>query len=428
MVTQLVVKLSRSLDEKTLSLGLHRQYYEGGQPLAFLNPADREALKNRLVRLPVNYCRHAIETLADVLVVEGFTTDDASVPDLGLWQLWRRAGMVEKVDEAIRNALIFGRCPVIVWSAPGGVTVSVESPTSCVVAGGVALKRWQADDLGHAVLYGPDEVVRLVTVSPVPVGGVLPSGGWRVVERIPHNLGRLPVVELVHHKGTSALADIEPLVDALTKIMSDAMVTAEYTARPRRFTIGLDIKEDADGNPINPFTEGPLRVHQLEGDPQSVKYDQLDAAPLTPYTDLATQFIHIISALAAIPPHLSGIRQDQPASAEALRAAESQRSGRARSCHRMFGSKVSELVGLIYEISTGKPAPNVTEPLWTDPETSSPAQAADAAVKLVQAGILSIEGALDKLGYSPEAIAQERTRRRASALDTAALGALRGTL
>jgi hypothetical protein len=40
------------------------------------------------------------------------------------------------------------------------------------------------------------------------------------------------------------------------------------------------------------------------------------------------------------------------------------------------------------------------ETLWANPETPTRAQAADAAVKLVQAGILPVEAAWLDLGYS----------------------------
>ncbi len=44
---------------------------------------------------------------------------------------------------------------------------------------------------------------------------------------------------------------------------------------------------------------------------------------------------------------------------------------------------------------------------WCDPATRSESQAADAVVKLVQAGILSKSGALRRLGYTQSDIEQE---------------------
>ncbi len=428
-----VYALSRQLDDGTLPLRAHQLYYDGGQPLAFLSPADAESLKGRLLRLPVNYCRHAVDLLADRLIVEGFATGSGTPRDLDLWRAWRRAGMVEGSDQAHRSALVFGRCPVSVWSDPaGGSRVRVEDPRQTIVgydpASGMrtaALKRWQAGGFGWAVLYGPDVVRRLQTAGEVPAGAELPAEGWIVVETLNNPLGRVPVVDVVNRPrvgnpaGTSELADIEPAVDALTKVMTDAMVSAEYGARPRRFTLGVEISEDAAGNPVNPFVDGPGRVWQLEGDRTTATVGQLDPMGLGPYVDLAALLTHQIAALASLPPHLAGIRQDQPSSAEALRASEAGLAGRARTRQRAFGGPWCEVVRLAAEATDGKPRPDLDdlEVLWTDPETSSPAQAADAASKLVQSGILSVDGALDALGYSPEQREAERVARRTAALD-----------
>lgn len=424
-----VAALSRRLDEQTAPLGGLQAYYDGTAPLSYLSAGDREALKGRLLRLPVNYCRHAVDTLADRLQVEGFAASGDTARDLALWARWRRAGLVETSDAVHRAALVHGRCPVSVWSDGGGRSrVRAEDPRQCVVevdpASGVAvraLKRWQASGHGQALLFGPDAVWRLRTATPVPAGAMLPLEGWVVVERLGNPLRVVPVVELVPRGGVSELADIAPLVDALTKIMSDAMVSAEFGARPRRYTLGVEIKEDDQGNPINPFVDSPMRIWQLEGKRDEAQIGQLDPASLGPYAELAAVLTHQIAALAALPPHLAGIRQDQPASAEALRAAESALSARARTRQRALGAGWAQVVKLATEVDTGRPAPEAVEVLWTDPETSSPAQAADAVTKLVQSGILSVDGALDRLGYSPEQVEQERVRRRQAALDGAGI-------
>ena len=62
----------------------------------------------------------------------------------------------------------------------------------------------------------------------------------------------------------------------------------------------------------------------------------------------------------------------------------------------------------MYDISTGAdPAVIECRVQWSDPSTRSEAQAADAVLKLVQAGILSKSGALRRLGYTQSEIDQE---------------------
>lgn len=430
-VDDTVYALSRTLDDTRLPLGLHGRYYAGTQPLAFIAPADVDALKGRLFQLPVNLCRLAVDVLADRLRVEGFNTGRGTPRDLELWRLWKRTGMVEGSDQVTRAALIYGRAPVSVWS-----TIRPEDPRQTVVAYDPgtgervsAFKRWQAGGWGHAVLYGPDLIRRLRTASGVPAGAELPSQGWTVVETIANPLGVVPVIDLVNRPsvvstlGVSEMTDLEPLVDAICKLATDMLVSAEFGARPRRYTLGVEIREDELGNPVNPFVDGPSRVWQLEGDRQTAQIGQLDAASLSPYAEAIGALVHQVAALSQMPPSMVGIAMNQPASAEALRAAEAGLAARARARQRAFTGPWSEVIRLAAEATDGRPRPDLAdvEPVWSDPETPTVAQAADAATKLVQSGVITVDRALDDLGYTPEEREAERQARRRQALDTAGL-------
>ncbi len=431
-----VAVLSRALDDAQLALRGHGAYYAGTQPLAFIAPADVEALKSRIFKLPVNLTRLAVDVLADRLRIEGWNTGRGTPADLDLWRLWKRAGMIEGSDQVTRAALIYGRCPASVWSGSRGVSIRPESPAQTVVAydpatgeRSAALKRWQGAGYGWAVLYGPDAVRRLRTASNVPAGAELPAEGWTIVETIPNPLGVVPVIDLVNRPavgglaGVSEMADVEPLVDAICKLASDMLVSAEFGARPRRYTLGVEITEDDAGDPVNPFIEGAQRVWQLEGNRTDAMVGQLDPMSLTPYTEAISALVHQVAALSQLPPSMVGIAMNQPASAEALRAGEAGLAARARARQRAFTGPWAEVIRLAAEITDGTPRPELedVEPVWSDPETPTVAQAADAASKLVGAGILSVDGALDALGYTPEQREAERVARRTAALDSQGL-------
>jgi len=431
-----IYALSQALDDAQLPLRAHALYYAGGQPLAFIAPADVEALKSRIFKLPVNLTRLAVDVLADRLRIEGWNTGRGTPADLDLWRTWKRTGMVEGSDQVTRAALIYGRCPVSVWSGTRGVSIRPESPAQTVVAydpatgeRSAALKRWQGAGYGWGVLYGPHAVRRLRTASNVPAGAELPAEGWTVVETLANPLGVVPVIDLVNRPavgalaGVSEMADVEPLVDAICKLASDMLVSAEFGARPRRYTLGVEISEDDEGNPVNPFVEGAQRVWQLEGNRTDAMVGQLDPMSLTPYTEAISALVHQVAALSQLPPSMVGIAMNQPASAEALRAGEAGLAARARARQRAFTGPWAELIRLAAEITDGKPRSDLddVEPVWSDPETPTVAQAADAASKLVGAGILSVDGALDQLGYTPEQREAERVARRTAALDGAGL-------
>ncbi len=275
------------------------------------------------------------------------------------------------------------------------------------------------------MLFTPDEVRRLHTASEVPGGAVLPAEGWTVVEPLPNPLGVVPVVDLVNRPavgntdGVSEIVDIEPLVDAVCRLASDMLVSAEYGARPRRYTPGVEISEDQNGNPINPFVDGPARVWQLEGDRQTPHVGSSTRCRSPPTPRRSPRWCIKSPRSPRCRPSMLGIAMDQPASAEALRAAEAGLAARARARQRAFTGPWAEVIRLAAEVTDGRPRPNLVdvEPVWSDPETPTVAQAADAAAKLVVAGIITVDRALDTLGYTPEEREAERVARRAAALD-----------
>jgi hypothetical protein len=86
------------------------------------------------------------------------------------------------------------------------------------------------------------------------------------------------------------------------------------------------------------------------------------------------------------------------------------------------------VIRLAHAISTGSfdPSLNQLETVWSDPESRSVAQSADAASKVVAAGLLTPDAALERyLGMSPTEIGRIRDSRRAAALDTAAVELIR---
>jgi hypothetical protein len=60
------------------------------------------------------------------------------------------------------------------------------------------------------------------------------------------------------------MADVLDLADALNKLMPRHDVSSEFYARPRRWVTGLEIMEDDDGQPVNPFSDELGRVWQSE--------------------------------------------------------------------------------------------------------------------------------------------------------------------
>lgn len=411
--------LREKLNTEQGKLGRLENYYRGKQPQAFLSPSSREALGNRLRTLSVNYPRLVVNSIAERLNVTGFRAWGSDEPDAELWQTWQGNDLDEAAHLAHVDALTYGRSFVIVWAGPdGSPLVTVESPTQVTAlhdpaTGAVtaALKLWRESGgvTVNAVLYGPDEIVRYRGKE----------YSLAVVETIPNPLGEIPVVQLTNKTrlldldGGAEFEDITDLTDALNKISSDAMVSSEYFARPRRWVTGLEVAEDEDGNPINPFSSETNRVWQAE-DPDT-KFGQFAGADLKGYESLTATLTQQIGAISGLPPHYLGLNGDQPPSADSIRSAEASLVARVQARQRTFGKSWAQVARLVSLVSKGT-SPD-WEALWAAADTRTPAQVADAAAKLAGIGV-PLEAVLaDPMGYTPAQIDQIKRARRAAALD-----------
>ena len=255
--------------------------------------------------------------------------------------------------------------------------------------------------------------------------------GFSTVEEIVNPLGAVPVVALRHsdrildERGCSEIDDLMPLTDALNKSLADMMVTSEYVGRPRRWATGIELAEepvlDDDGNPVldagepvttevNPIPEGSrMAVSENE----QAKFGQLAAADLAGYEASVRVILGQIMAVSTLPAHYVGVFTDNPASADALRAAEASLTARAEARQATFGRSWEQVAKLMIAVRDGRDPQQIDDVRvqWADAATRSVAQEADATVKLYQAGLLPASYALRKLAYDEAAVAEIRSAR-----------------
>lgn len=415
MSREVLAQLGQQLEERSNRLSTLDAYYSGTQPLTFLSPEAKVALGNRLQQVSVNIPRLVVSSLVERLRVVGFTLDGR--PDPGLWQTWNANDLDQLAPVAHREALALGSAYVLVWAGDNGAQITVESPKQVTVARDpatrtvtAALKRWEVDGGRGAVAitYTPEAITRYTVNA---TGAPADSGAWTVTDTISNPLGVVPVVPLVNAErlldtdGRSEFADVIPLTDALVKLSTDMLVTSEFFARPRRWATGVEIPVDATGEPVNPFASEADRTWISEA-PES-KFGQFAATDLAAYNTASKVILQQISAVAALPEHYLGITTSNPSSADAIKSAEAALTARAEAKQAIFGRSWEAVGRLAVAVETGAdPAGVDVSVTWADPATRSVAQDADAAVKLVAAGILPPSEALRRLGYSDDEIAR----------------------
>ena len=425
--TDLLTLLIRRLNEPLARYSSLDAYYEGRQPLAFLSPEAKTALGNRFGVMASNIPRLAVTALAERLRITGFAGDD------GLWADWVRNDLDQTSGVAHREALLFGDSFVIVWADRyGRPNVTVESAKQVAVLTDpgtrqtvAAIKRWEDRErnVTDAVMYLPDRIVKFHAEQ---AGAVTPTG-FKVVEELANPLMTVPVVNLRNTDrilgdwGCSEVDDLKPLVDALNKSLADMMVTSEVAARPRRFACGVELSEepvtDDDGNAVldeegqpvlaaaNPFPES---ARMMISESESTKFGTLPSADLGAYEASVRVILGQIMAVSTLPAHYVGVFTDNPASADALRAAEASLTARAEARQQQFGRSWEQIAKLMIAVRDGRD-PNMIDDIrvqWADAATRSVAQESDAVTKLFAAGLLPRTYALSKLGYSDDEIAK----------------------
>lgn len=426
MSIAIINRLGRLLDEHRPHYDRLDTYYRGAQSAHhFMAPEVRASLGNRLPPLVLNWPRLVVQALEERLDIAGFRLGQDEPADTELWRIYQANGLDEASQQAHLDALVYGASYVVVWASadPRTPRITVESSRQMTVerdpmtgAITVALKRWTEGGYGHAVVYGPEQITRWRTEQQVVAGSDtfdLPTGGYTQVESIDNPLGVVPVVALVNRPrllvpgGETELADIIPITDAASKVMTDLLVTSEYAAAPRRWITGMDVggsddEADRTGAKVQQkWTDAPASKLWVAADPQTT-FGTFPEATLEGFVAAVDTLTQQAAAVSGLPPAYFGIHGSEVASADAIRSSEATLVSKARRRQRAFGGAWEDAMRLAVLVRDGvqRPGMESLETIWRDPETRTVAQAADAAVKKLSVGV-SREQVLEDLGYTP---------------------------
>jgi hypothetical protein len=422
LLKTLIAKLNREQRE----IARFDDYYNGKQDLAFIAPEVEAMVGDRLTSLVINWPRTITDSVHRRTHVEGFRIGDAGDLDDELLRLWYENGLDERHPLGQLDALVHKIVFLSVWGneedplTPSVRFESAHQMTALYDAEDwsrvrAALKRWTGDDgRQYATLYLPDMVVRH-GANGQATSVRLP---WQVEQVLDNPLGAVPIVplpnrpRLLNPDGVSELSDVLPLVDAVNKLATDMMVGSEFHALPRRTATGLQFSSNP--KQVERFRE-EVRLYwdmlakgrtMLGG--QGVHISQLPGADLSSFVNAISLLTAQIAAIAGLPPHFLGINTDNPASADAIRAAEATLVERAIEKQSTWGGAYKRAMCLAIAARDGVPLRDVPsqyrrmETVWKDPATPTPAQAMDAAVKGVQVGIYDTQAAQESVGMSKQ--------------------------
>ncbi|TVL89746.1 phage portal protein [Streptomyces sp. SAJ15] len=414
---------------------LRDAYFNGEQLIRDLGISIPPQLKG--LHTVIGWPRIGVEALEQRLDLEAFRWADGG--DAGdLAEIAEANDLFDESSLAHLDALTYGRGYLVAGSGDCGSPdcpplISVESPLDMTLLWDArvrmavaALRECQQDGLVESgvedrmiVLYLPGQ-----TVQAMPS----PSGGWEVIDRDIHNLGVVPVVRMANRQRTAdrvGKSEITPevmsITDAACRRLMGIEVAAEFFGAPQRYILGASESafQDAEGNAKSAWETYIGRVLALERDEdgQIPSVGQFAAHDPTGMTRIIDLYARIMATQLGLPPHMLGYTSDNPASADAIRSAEAMLVKKAERRTRRFGAAWRQAMRLALWVRDGEPPDKSRriECVWRNPATPTIAAQTDAAVKMVQAGILRADSdvVLEMAGLTEgqrQRVAAERRR------------------
>jgi hypothetical protein len=244
------------------------------------------------------------------------------------------------------------------------------------------------------------------------------GGRWHAVDRDAHNLGRLPVIAVPNRvRGSRDLGRSEitkPIryySDAAARTLLGLEVNREFYNAPQRIGLNVsdDMFEDEAGNSVSPWTSIMGRVWNIPAneDPDGPAPDvkQFNPASPAPYLDQIQGYAKRVASEAGIPTTYFGIETANPASADAIRAAEARLVKRAERRQAAFGRawlEVGRMALLTRDGQVPEDFDSRVSTKWRDAATPTRAASADEATKLIASGVLPPDSSVtyDRVGLS----------------------------
>lgn len=396
-------------------------YLKGEQPLKYMAPALEEEFGGRITQLVINWPKIVTEQYEHVLDVQGFRAPGTGAGgpnekiDALLWDCWKANDLDEQAPMLHTESIGLGDAymisgegeskddlPIVTAESPFQAYARRDPRTRKVLDG---IKRWTEGDDDEKQewgnLYHPNSRVTYRKTG----------DGWVEDSRRDHNYGSPLIVpftnqpRLLEPYGRSEFTDIVKIADAINKMATDMMISGEFHAMPRRYAFGLTKEDfqDEDGNPISEWKKLAGGVWASEVDGKDVQVGQFAEADLTNFHSSIKLLFQIASIIASLPSYVTAFGGDNPASAEALKAAEVTKNKRAERKVTVLGGAHAEVQRNNLRI-LGQYTPEMRriETQFRPVATASEGQMADYSMKLVGQRIIPPQQARKDLGYSQE--------------------------
>ena len=413
---------------------LYEKYYIGEHPMPFITRRDRARMIDEFRRMMevsrTNFMRLVVDAVEERLKVEGFHVGDSDQRDGAAWEIWEANDMSAQFNVAAIESLIKGVSYLSVWEDldnDGYADIAVEDALECIVAytpgsnhrhRDAALKIWHDEWTGRdrANLFLPDRVYMYERETKAPDSAlVLPwraavtatrEMDWKPLDEVENRFGVVPIVPLRNRprvlvEGESELADVYRIQEQINGLTFLLMLAGYMGAHKQRWATGLEIMQDAAGNPVEPFNPSITRIWQAEN--PETKFGEFSETDLSNYIKAIEQNVLHIAVTTRTPRHYL-IEQGQSPSGDAIKSAEAGLTQKVARKQRVFGEALEEVIGLARGLEGEGTTATESEVVWGDAAIRTEAEITDAAIKKYQAELIDRRQALEDIGYTPQQI------------------------
>ena len=394
------VLAARARSERTLD-----RYYEGDAPLpeAIVRARVTKAYRMLMGMSEAPWGSLVVDSVQNRLEVTGINSGDKKIDD-DLWGVWQDNGMDAESKLAHNAALVSGRAFALVW--PDADTdqpeITLDNSSQMVIKyregsrrkRQSAMRFWTDDDdkRPYANLYLPEGIYKFVgPKNSTGIDGIQ----WqrRDVEDeewpVENPFGIVTAIELPVNRrlkpgaygyARGEYAHCTSLIDRINLLTFLGLIVAFWQGFPVRGVIGDKIVRDDDGKPIPPFELAADQIVQLENpNAKLADFQAAERKNLSVFAELDQ-----LATITGTPRHYFPLETGMSnLSADAIRASEGSLVAKCPDHKASLGEGWEEVLrvsGMM--LDSPVELSQRAELQWSDHETRSLAERADAAVKL----------------------------------------------
>lgn len=426
---ELVIRLNRH----RIKNETRRSYYEGHNLLKDLGIAVPPQLRS--LEVVVGWPAKAVDAMSRRTILDGFTTAGSDELDDLMSGVWEGNFLAGESSAAHTSALVYSCAFIFVTVGGPGEPEALITTRGAEDATGIWDARRRTLSAALSVIeydkssgrptalnmYVPNKVIAIVW------NGTL--GLYEVGSVVTHSMG-VPVEVIAYRPthdrpfGRSRITrGVRYLTDASARTMLRSEVGAEFYNAPQRYVLGADDDAftDPSGKPLPTWSVMLGRMLALstndEGDIPTV--GQFAQQTMQPNVDQLRSLAQMFAAETSLPVSALGIVQDNPASAEAIRASNEELGIEIEHWERTtlgpaWKRAARRAVGMITDSPTALAQIDKIEPHWGSWVLVSEASIADAAVKQASAvpDLANSPVLLRRMGFSPNEIEELVADRR----------------